>query len=260
MKDVLVLQQRRLSYKYYADLRFSARFKYRATVRRVRIVGRVGGNWTVTEVYIFPFSDALLEILIVATLQGILVYIDWILVHFANESHGNPIQRLGLKITPKKSERQARSTVTGLMSQFSQLHCRRSILDRLTDAVGNLFGRMCIRRRRHRGLEQSPPADGDNTETLGAEAACRKEAKTVKSFTGAKKDYSAIPLVDEDFLQQLEDDLCGGEVYEEPTPRHYRSFSEMGPRIELRIGEGVEKLEVEGNKRYHEMSGDHFCH
>ncbi|RUS70923.1 hypothetical protein EGW08_021313 [Elysia chlorotica] len=164
------------------------------------------------------------------------------------------------QITPKKSERQARSTVTGLMSQFSQLHCRRSILDRLTDAVGNLFGRMCIRRRRHRGLEQSPPADGDNTETLGAEAASRKEAKTVKSFTGAKKDYSAIPLVDEDFLQQLEDDLCGGEVYEEPTTRHYRSFSEMGPRIELRIGEGVEKLEVEGNKRYHEMSGDHFCH
>ena len=160
------------------------------------------------------------------------------------------VRCLSAQITPTKNERQARSTVTGLMSQFGQLHPRRPILNRLTVAVGNLFGRLCTRRR---GLASSPEVEGEDTESHDVVGDRKAESKYI-SPSRANRDYSAVPLVEEDFLQQIEDDLCFGKVFDETRPKLCQTYSDIDLRSELERGGESGKVEVEQGIGSQEMS------
>ncbi|GFR68798.1 hypothetical protein ElyMa_002030300 [Elysia marginata] len=74
----------------------------------------------------------------------------------------------------EKDQRLSRSTVPGVISQFSQLQARRPLLQRFTVSLANVFGRMCTRRR---AVTSSPEVEVKGSEGEvrpdGTDAACR---------------------------------------------------------------------------------------
>lgn len=165
--------------------------------------------------------------------------------------HGHPISRLILlnhrSGSPGRKHRQSKSTVPGVMSQFSQLHSRRSLLHRLTLSVAGIFGRMCARRR---DVAISPEVEDKDT---GSQGAGHGTGVTNKVATSTNSSSSLDAEIDrrsrsrssspakEYFLQDTDE-----RISDIPTPRLERMFSHTFD-IDLDLhsdGEDFEEVDI----------------